>query len=161
MTVDLNAAMQKPWHKRHDDFECYDKITMEVVPRYKTSGLSGDEWRQHVEVKFWFKGHEIASHWSRDMRTAAMLFGSWLIGDGSGIENKILKLEKDLCDQPSCTEPPTHRYILKELFSHQGERLDKTDGYTRPYFRQFCQKHGTRGDCGREDADVNYIKEAI
>lgn len=151
----------KLWHKRHRDFEVFDRITMEIVPRYKESGLSGDEWRQHVEVKFWFKGHEIASNGCRDMSAAAMLLGSWLIDSSSPIADKVLKLEDDLCDQPSCTEPPTHRYILKELFSQRGEKLDVADVHGARYFRKFCQKHGTRGNCGREDSDDNYVKEPI
>lgn len=158
MTATLGTKM---WHKRHHDFEVFDRITMEIVPRYKESGLSGDEWRQHVEVKFWFKGHEIASKGCRDMNAAAMLLGSWLIDSGSPIADKVIKLEEDLCDQPSCTEPPTHRYVLKNWFSDRGEKLDKSDGSDRPYYRQFCQRHGTRGDCGREDSDDNYIKEPI
>lgn len=158
MTVKLGEKM---WHKRHPDFECYDKITMEVVPRYKESGLSGDEWRQHVEVTFWFKGHRIYSYGARDMQAAMMLFGHHFFETTSPISDKILKLEEDLCDQPSCTNPPTHRYILKELFSSSGDKLDKSDQGDRPYYRKFCQKHGTRGDCGREDSDANYIKEAI
>lgn len=158
VTVKLGDKM---WHKRHHDFECFDKITMEVVPRYKTSGLSGDEWRQHVEVTFWFKGHAILSWGCSDMNAAAMLLGSKLLDAGSPISDKVLQLEDDLCDQPSCTEPPTHRYILKQLFSRSGERLDPTDGYSRHHYRKFCQKHGTRGDCGREDSDDNYVKEAM
>lgn len=38
--------LEKAMHyKRHPDFETYDRITIDTVERYKTSGLSGDEWR--------------------------------------------------------------------------------------------------------------------
>src|SRR5207237_1236850 len=35
----------KPFYKRHEDDEWIDEIRVKVVPRYKTSGLSGKEWR--------------------------------------------------------------------------------------------------------------------
>ena len=158
MTVKLG---DKLWHKRHHDFEVFDRVTFEVVPRYKESHLSGNEWRQHVEAVFWFKGCEVMRKGCRDMQSAALMLGSWLIGETSPIPDLVLKLEDDLCDQPGCTEPPTHRYILKELFSDRGEKLDKKDSGHSRYYRKFCQKHGTRGDCGREDSDSNYIKEPI
>lgn len=152
---------EKMWHKRHDDFEPFDKITMEIVPRWKESELSGDEWRQHVQVTFWFKGHEVGSHGCRNMQAASMLLGSWLLDGGSPLSDKVLALEDDLCDQPSCTEPPVNRHILKSLFSVRGEKLDKDDNGSRPYFRKFCARHSTRGDCGREDSDGNYIVQPI
>lgn len=149
------------WHKRHDDFESFDRITMEIIPRYKQSGLSGDEWRQHVEVTFWFKGHEVHSFGCRGMEGALMMCGGEWLKSQSPIPDKVIKLEEDTCDQPSCSDPPTYRYFLKELFSRSGEKLDVGDRHGARYFRKFCDKHATRGDCGREDSDDNYVKERI
>jgi hypothetical protein len=149
------------WHKRHDDFAAFDRITLEIIPRYKTSGLSGDEWRQHVEVKFWFKGHEVHSFGSHDMEGAILLLGSEWLRQQSPIPNAVIKLEEDTCDQPSCVERPVARYVLKELFSRSGEKLDLADKHGATYYRKFCAKHGTRGDCGREDSDTNYTKEPL
>ncbi len=47
------------FHKRLRDFESFDEIRLKVVPRYKTSGLSGDEWRTGVLIEFMFKGQVI------------------------------------------------------------------------------------------------------
>ena len=47
------------YHKRLRHFEAYDKIVIEQRPRFKTSGLSGDEWRTGVVVQLWFKGQMI------------------------------------------------------------------------------------------------------
>ena len=157
----MSAFGSGMWHKRHHDFESFDKITFEIVPRYKESGISGDEWRQHVEVQFWFKGHIVHSAGFGNMRTALMMTSAEWIRAQEPILDTVIKIEEDTCDQPSCGEPPIHRYILKDRFSNKGEKLDKSDGSGRQYYRQFCEKHGVRGDCGREDSDNNYIKEPI
>lgn len=46
-------------HKRLPDWEPYDKITIEIMPRLKTSGMSGDEWRTSAKVTLWHKGRPI------------------------------------------------------------------------------------------------------
>jgi hypothetical protein len=157
MTTEMR---EKLWHKRLTDFEPFDKITFEIVPRYKESGLSGDEWRQHVEVTFWFKGHEVHSFGCRNMESASMMLGHHLINAACPIPDKVIDVEKDMCDQPSCVQPPVYRYILKEEFSRSGEKLDSKNGCGRHY-RQFCERHRKRGDCGREDSDQNYIKQQL
>jgi len=43
-------------YKALEDDEGIDHIELTVVPRYKTSGMSGDEWRVSTEVKFFRKG---------------------------------------------------------------------------------------------------------
>jgi len=159
-------------HKRLPEFECFDRITLEVVPRYKMSGLSGDEWRQHVQVNFYFKGDLIHEARFKDMKSAAMLLGAELVHNSSSIAGRVLALEKELCDQPSCANRPTHHYFLKEEFSDLGKKLDANDLYSQQWdvlgyglgsrkYRQFCGTHEIRGDCGREDSDRNYIKEPV
>ncbi len=160
MEENMNTIAERMWHKRLSDFEVFDEITLKVSPRYKESGLSGDEWRQHVQVHFMFKGHVVHSCGYGDMNTALMMIGAEKINCGCPIADKVLKLEEDCCDQPSCGNPPTHRHILKSLYSSVGEKLDPSEAHSK-YYRQFCQKHGTRGDCGLEDADSNYVKEPL
>jgi len=152
------SELGKPWHKRHSEWETFDKITLEVTPRWKTSGLSGDEWRFSVAVHFWFKGQVVHTTSFHRMETAIMMLGAEWIKAGEPIPDTILDLEKDRCDNPGCAEYAVYRYTLKEEFSRSGEKLDATESYSKKY-RQFCGKHQARGDCGREDADVNYIKE--
>lgn len=147
--------MNKLYHKRHPDFEQYDRITIEAVPRYKTSGLSGDEWRMSALVTFYFKGEVVKQQTFGDMKWAATLLMSAWIGDESGIPNHVLQHEEQKCDQPSCCNDATKFYKLRETYSAHGERLDPTDSSLR-YFRKFCDQHKTRGDCGREDSDLNY-----
>jgi hypothetical protein len=143
------------FHKRLTDFHAFDRITFHIVPRYKESGLSGDEWRQHVEVEFHFKGEVVHSERFRDMETALMMTPAAWINAQEPMPGRVIALEQERCDQPSCTATATVRYRLKEEFSRSGEKLDASDIHFRKY-RQFCDRHKTRGDCGREDSDLNY-----
>lgn len=44
------------------DAQAFDEIRIVTVPRYKQSGLSGDEWRIHAEAPSWSRrSHEIQS----------------------------------------------------------------------------------------------------
>ena len=143
--------MTNEFFKRLQGFEVFDRINMEVVPRYKQSELSGDEWRQHVEVTFYFKGQIVKSFSCGDMIAASMMLG-WHLINMSGeqydeaIPDLVRQLEETKCFQPSCCNDGNHKLYLKDLFSNTGERLDKEEKHFN-YFRLFCDKHLTRGDC--------------
>ncbi len=143
------------WHKRLGDFEPFDKITLEVVPRYKTSGLSGDEWRQSVRATFYFKGEAVHEDgWTSMDYALKLLAGSHAEATGP-IPTRVVKMEETRCDQPSCEAPAVGRLRIKRTFSRRGEELVQ-DGVPSRYYRKFCRKHIRRGDCGREDCDANY-----
>lgn len=147
------------YHKRLNDFERFDKITLEVVPRYKTSGLSGDEWRQHVEIKFWFKGVQVANDGYSDMESAIMFLGSRLIQhrEGQAVDEKQAQARIALlCDQPSCANVATTKYRLKRETASDGHYLADEEMKYHEAYRQFCSVHAKRGDCSREDSDDNY-----
>lgn len=146
------------WHKRLPDWEPFDKITLEIVPRFKTSGLSGDEWRQHTQVTFWHKGVAVFEDGLTTMDTALRYLGYLISQQTCPIPESVIAAENDTCDQPSCPLLATKRFRIKELFSERGEKLDPTDQHLA-YYRQFCDTHAHRGDCSREDSDDNY--EAI
>ncbi len=38
------------------DAQAFDEVRIRTVPRWKESGLSGDEWRISATVEFWRKG---------------------------------------------------------------------------------------------------------
>lgn len=144
------------WHLRVRDFEWFDRVTMEVVPRYKTSGMSGDEWRQHGEVVCTFKGFEVLRFGARDMTAAmAMLPGKAIARGDEGVDNGFIARERATCDQPSCQNEPVVWLKPKRLTARDGSYLDMADQHLQHY-RQFCSTHKTRGDCAREDADENY-----
>jgi hypothetical protein len=150
------SLMDKLYHRRLRDFESFDRVELSIVPRYKTSGLSGDEWRQHIAVKFYFKGELVHETGFNRMRDALMLLGGEWIRAQEPIPDRIIELESTKCDQPSCTAEAVGRFELKKLTADNGEYLDMSDQYLR-YYRKFCKRHLRRGDCSREDADDNYI----
>ena len=154
----MSNPFDKPFHKRLNDWENYDRIEFKVVPRYKTSDLSGDEWRQHVEVTCYFKGEPVLSFGVRDMAIAlALTPGKLITESNNGIQDAVIKREHDgACDQPSCEKQSVGRFLIKEEFSERGHKLDKADSHGLRYYRQFCKTHLRRGDCGREDSDDNY-----
>jgi len=158
---------ERPHFKRHHDDEIIDKVEIAVVPRYKTSGLSGDEWRTSMRLRLWRKGHllvERSYHGLKDavaalpwvLRTWAEATDPYYGKDEDARWLAFLKEENWLCHQVGCSEPATRVYKLKELFSERGEKLDADEHTGGGYVVGFCEKHALRGDCGREDADRNY-----
>jgi hypothetical protein len=144
------------YHKRLRKFEAFDRIELAVVPRYKTSGLSGDEWRQSTVINFYFKGEVVHTECVNSMENAILLLGSFFVRQQEPIPLRVIKIEESgKCDQPSCAEQSVARFKLRRLTSDSGEMLDMNDQHLS-YYRQFCQKHSGRGDCDREDCDSNY-----
>lgn len=148
--------IDKPYHRRLSEDELIDKIVITKVPRYKSSGLSGDEWRTSALVEFYTKGNLVGSTGFRDVDTALQLtYAHTVFAGEKGAFDKAHCFKHNTCDQPGCYESATVYYGIKELFSAQGEKLDPKDS-TLKYYRQFCDKHKHRGDCDREDCDSNY-----
>lgn len=145
---------------RHRDDEFYDEVQIKLVERWKTSGPSGDEWRFCYKVELKRKGFVI---WTRafgklETAIAALLWFSKVAGElgGDEFDAKASEDTRHLCAQPGCQQLPAHKYYLKKQYSREGYSEDPTS----PMFICFCEKHKTRGDCGLEDADDNYTKEA-
>ena len=153
----MSKLKERIYHRRLPEFESFDRIELQVVPRYKTSDMSGDEWRQHVSVKFYFKGELVHETGWNSMRNALMLLSGEWVRAQEPIPSRVIEMEySGLCDQPSCPNQAEGRFQLKRLTSDSGEYLDMAD-QRRPYYRQFCKRHMRRGDCSREDADDNYV----
>lgn len=148
--------------KRIDDDDWYDGVELGIVPRYKQSYLSGDEWRYHVEVKFLRKGHVLKERGFGSVEAALDFIPSmrhFSFSDADEAEaDKTQKIDFDaLCFQPGCANKATVEYQLKKEYCQVAPH----DGGHEPYFdvrRRFCEKHSTRGDCGFEDSDMNYVK---
>jgi hypothetical protein len=149
--------IKKLWHKRHPDSGWYDRVEVDIVPRYKTSGLSGDEWRTSVRVRWYFKGLQVGEDFfGRDI-TAAISYLPHVLALASdhGASSEWLKHQEKKCDQPGCSADAIGRFKLKRETSAQGDYIERSESGFEHY-RQFCRQHLRRGDCGREDADTNY-----
>lgn len=156
-------------HRHHDD-EYADEIHITTVPRWKTSELSGDEWRTSARVDFRRKGQLIWFIVLRNLEvaTAALpwFFRTFMEGPDGDPSKALLPDERTLyriapptderlCFQPGCSLPAVVEYELKKQFSRQ-EGAEVPSSLTM--YRRFCETHAKRGDCGLEDADTNYTK---
>ena len=66
----LKELLKGMFHRHHPDDEIYDEIHITCQERYKTSGLSGDEWRFGWRVEFKFKGQVVFSNSFTRLSTA-------------------------------------------------------------------------------------------
>lgn len=141
-------------YKPHPDDEGVDRIEIVAVPRYKTSGLSGDEWRMSAVVRFYRKGKLVGERGFSKMEYAAAYVPSLMASVSEWCDGPLWGLNASQCHQFSCAEPATNVVRLKAEYSARGEGpLPKGSFEQR---RAFCDTHKTRGDCGLEDADINH-----
>ena len=156
--MEIESGVVKPHHVMHPDDERFDRLTIDIVPRWKESELSGDEYRFNYEGGFWRKGELIVktttSRMSDILTAIPMLFGSYP-ADGHTFDEDAWNRTLDKCDQPGCDLVATVFYELKKHYTKNGQELLK-QGWDRQY-RQFCENHKNRGDAGLDDADHNYI----
>lgn len=152
--------MKQPRHRRHEDDEYVDEVRINLVPRFKTSGMSGDEWRVSAVVTFLRKGREVWSRGFGKLSTAVNALSWFFIvaGEGSEGEFKMLDREQELatCQQPGCSEPSTVRYRFKKTRDCPQSGHMREPGDSFEYVTAFCKRHAHRGDCGLEDCDTNY-----
>jgi len=144
----------QPRYERHDDDEYVDEIVIRTVPRWKTSGMSGDEWRVSGRVTIKRKGHTILETSFQKIGSAvAMLPGLLLtLLEQDQVTRLPDAVDHALCFQPGCDKPAVSIYRLKYDYCQRGQKHD----VHRDTRLAFCQAHLQRGDCGLKDADDNY-----
>lgn len=152
---------------RHHDDEIVDEVQMRTVPRFKTSGMSGDEWRTSVTTLLLRKGQVVAERSYPSMQAAcehlAWFKRTWRedsTENDDAVWAEVLRVEDRTCHQPGCDERSSVVYeLLKQYDLRTGAVLvghaNEADVIRK--LRSFCAIHAERGDCGLEDADVNYI----
>lgn len=142
------------FHANHPDDELYDTIHIKTVPRWKDSEISGDEYRFSYVAEVIRKGEVIISFsaskmdWLLDGLKWRILTGR----QGDNFDNEAFKRTQDKCDQPSCANVATHWFKRIKAYTKQGDELARKPST----YRQFCDNHIRRGDCGLDDADANY-----
>lgn len=132
--------------------QAFDEVKFVTVPRYKTSGLSGDEWRISVNVQFWRNGKLMHEEWAGHDMEKAMAFASYRYASACDNGKGHFAGEGDFCDQEGCSKEATVTYKKLNDYCREGHK-------TAPHFeevRRFCEEHKRRGDCGLDDADANY-----
>jgi len=76
---------------------------MAIVPRDKTSDLSGDEWRISVHTKLFRKGNLIYERSYHDFDSASANL-PWLLKTWHETNEAIRIDDNELCFQPGCSE---------------------------------------------------------
>lgn len=147
---------QRPYYMRHKEDDYIDEVRIVTRERYKTSGMSGDEWRYSRVMQFFRKGTLLWESAFNGSVGAVASWVPWMLVDAG--ENGKWKPMKDdhLCFQPGCSNVAVSEYEIIEEFGPQGQRLHPQENNPWSKRRRFCQRHLRRGDCGREDCDANY-----
>lgn len=152
--------MGKPWFRLVDDDEWIDDVHLRIVPRFKESELSGDEWRVSAAVDFSRKGRVVKTETYGDLRSALANIAHYASsnmypGSLNIMGNITTTLVEDFCMQPGCAEPWTVEYnMTTQGCSHCGEVQDVK--FTEQH-RRFCDRHRRRGDSSLDDSERNYI----
>lgn len=133
------------------DAQGIDKIIIKTVPRYKSSELSGEEWRISASIEFYRKGKLIETSGASNVSYAAQLVGARLIellDNGKG----FFAGEADTCDQEGCEEKGSVTLKKKFDYCHEGHKSEKPSNA----YRLFCDRHSRRGDSSFDDSEQNY-----
>ncbi len=147
--------MENIQHALKPDAQGFDEVRITTVPRYKTSGLSGNEWRISGVCQLLRKGKVIHEFGMADVKNCAYALPYHIMKAGDDGLFFFGGGEDGKCDQEGCADVATVFYRLKnkycsEAWSHPAMEQKNI------VVRQFCERHSTRGDCGMEDADANY-----
>lgn len=150
----------------HPRAQYFDRASIRVVERYKTSAASGDEWRFSVVVELFRKGTLVAEKpVGGDMLAAAIEMARGLSMGPQQIEDDPHWITHvagphfvydEHCCQWGCPDGGTDTYVLKKRWSERCKMSEPNTG--RVHARKFCHTHRIRGDCGLDDADENYIR---
>jgi hypothetical protein len=141
------------WRDLKPDAQAFDEIRITTVPRYKTSYLSGDEWRISAKIEFYRKGELILERYMSNIETACYHLGS-TYSEACNNGNGLFAGEGNFCDQEGCKESATVTYKKKFDYCRLGHKHEITTPTAK--IRKFCARHSTRGNCGLDDADANY-----
>ena len=137
------------------DAQAFDEVRIVTVPRYKTSGLSGDEWRISARVELIRKGKVVHTESYRNVEVAARFLAfAWAQACDYG--KAYYAGIEGFCDQEGCAEPPTVTLRKKEEFATENPREWHRPAPEYSSIRRFCARHARRGNAGFDDSDLNY-----
>lgn len=141
------------YYNRHEDAQPIDEVTIRMVPRYKTSMASGNEWRVSAVVECKRKGRVVCQEHVGSMERAVLIAGHCFVDAQDAVAFEFP--DDKTCCQPGCSEPPVMAKRLKRIKDYDTQQMSEVSGHCR-YINVFCARHSTRGNCGLEDNDDNY-----
>lgn len=146
--------------RRHADDEWADEIRIRVRPRFKASGLSGDEWRVSAVIEFFRKGRLVGEDSGLPSMRAAAMALPWLwmvVPERPGFRRLPDEDELKTCQQPGCQDPAAVQYrVLQVRCCRQTLRMEPP---VPEMWTAFCLKHSRRGDLDPEDCDANLVRD--
>jgi len=141
-------------YKALPDDEGIDRIELVVEPRFKTSGLSGNEWRVSAVVKFFRKGELLWEQSFGELQYAIAFLGAEFHSRSEKSPIALWAFTDEKCMQPSCGEKAQTEYRIRDEYVRGEGPIPQLDGFEKR--RRFCLRHARRGDSDREDCDGNY-----
>ena len=150
MNLQTNRRDLKP------DAQGFDEVKITTVPRYKSSGLSGNEWRISGLCQLLRKGRVIHEFYMSNVESCVKALPAEVMKAGD--EGKFFYAgEEDFCDQEGCSEKAKVVYRAKYKWCNEQSHHEKIELKAEEApIRMFCERHSMRGDCGMYDADDNY-----
>lgn len=143
-------------HAKKPNAQAFDEIRITTVPRYKSSGLSGDEWRISGRIQLMRKGKVIDEHGMANVENCAYALGLILMRAKDEAKGFYGGGEDGTCDQEGCAEQATVFYRIKNKYCNESYKHELIPLDDEIVIRQFCDRHSKRGDCAFDDADANY-----
>lgn len=131
----------------------FDEIKIKLIPRFKESDLSGDEWRTSARISFHRNGKEVYRAYYTTLDVAVYNLPHeyrQALDQAKGCYGG----EDDYCDQEGCPETATNTFRVKKNFCKTCGKEE--EGRDQIVIRKFCDEHKKRGDCALEDRDDNY-----
>lgn len=116
-----------------------------------------------TSIQFFYKGTEVYSDTTLTPRQLLLSIPSIMISISENTNINFYSRQKsnlkEKCCQPGCLDNPEVFLQLKKCYDKRGQEEPNFDHLTGPriFYRQFCQRHKHRGDCGLDDSDQNYL----
>ena len=160
-------SLRQPGRRAHaPNYQLHDEVRIVTLPRFKSSAVSGSEWRIRARVELLYKGvvqytSECASvdEALRDMPlivdracTSYMTPTSRFHGNHDHVDDG-----EPRCDQEGCAALATCAYRVlhtpcKACGAHDTDSLHLMG----PRMRYFCARHSYRGEGYLDDTQSNY-----
>ena len=136
------------------DYQGFDEVRIFTQPRYKMSGLSGDEWRISGVIQLFKKGQLRHEQGFSNVQNAAHALSYVMMHAHDDAKASYIGTE-GICQQEGCSDTATVQYRVLKEFCRDHPHQHQTE-LTETVIREFCAKHSKRGDCAFDDADANY-----